>query len=223
MEEEAPVAGPSPALSSSGQPVGRAMPDDPVLRAHAEMRARVEAAPFAPSLGAFLDTAAAAHGAAPLWRFIEAPPDLPFRETSYAGLAEATRRVAAGLARRGVRPGERVGVMLPNIPAFPIAWLALARLGAVMIPVNTGYTARELDYVLGDGGASHLVVHEDALPPVLDLLAQRPVLDRERIHSWTASGSMSSAARRPACGTGSRCWKAMRPGLRAIRPASMTS
>ena len=146
------------------------------------MRARVEGAPFAPSLGAFLDGAAARRGAAPLWRFVDAPDDLPMREITYAGLADATRRVAAGLARRGVARGDRVGVMLPNIPAFPVTWLALARLGAVMIPVNTGYTARELDYVLGDGGASHLVVHEDALPPLLDLLAQRPILDRDRIH-----------------------------------------
>ncbi|WP_372624467.1 class I adenylate-forming enzyme family protein [Falsiroseomonas sp.] len=160
----------------------RAASGDPVLRAHADMRARVEAAPFAPSLGAFLDEAALRHGAAPLWRFIDAPPDLLLREITYKGLAEATRRVAAGLARRGVARGDRVGVMLPNIPAFPITWLALARLGAVMIPVNTGYTARELDYVLGDGGASHLVVHEDALRPLLDLLAQRPALDPDRIH-----------------------------------------
>ncbi len=153
-----------------------------MLRAHAAMRARVEAAPFAPSLGAFLDRSASRHGAAPLWRFLDAPADLPLREITYAGLADITRRVAAGLALRGVARGDRVGVMLPNIPAFPITWLALARLGAVMIPVNTGYTARELDYVLGDGGASHLVVHEDALPALLDLLAQRPVLDRDRIH-----------------------------------------
>jgi crotonobetaine/carnitine-CoA ligase len=155
---------------------------DPTLAAHAAMRARVEAPPFAPSLGAFVDAAAAEHGATPLWRFLDQPDDLPFREIDYAGLAEATCRIAAGLARRGVQPGERVGVMLPNIPAFPLTWLALARLGAVMIPVNTGYTVRELDYVLGDGGATHLVVHEDCLGAVEELLAQRPLLDRACIH-----------------------------------------
>lgn len=156
--------------------------NDPVLAAHAAMRARIEAPPFALSLGAFVDEAAAAHGAAPLWRFIDAPDVLPLREITYAGLAEATRRVASGLAQTGVRRGDRVGVMLPNIPAFPVSWLALARLGAIMIPINTGYTARELDYVLGDGGASHLVVHEDALPALEELLAQRPILDPGNIH-----------------------------------------
>lgn len=158
------------------------MPMEHILAAHAAMRARVEAAPFAPSLGAFVDQQAAQHGPALVWRFIEQPDDLPMRALSYTGLAEATRRIAAGLAARGVKRGERVGVMLPNIPAFPLTWLALARLGAVMVPINTGYTARELDYVLTDGGAAHLVVHEDALPVLLDLLAQRPLLDRGAIH-----------------------------------------
>ncbi len=155
---------------------------DPILAAHAAMRARVEAPPFAPSLGAFVDAAAAAHGDAPVWRFVDAPDDLPFRDLTYNGLADLTRRIAAGLAAGRVKHGERVGVMLPNIPAFPLTWLALARLGAIMIPVNTGYTVRELDYVLGDGGATHLVVHEDCLNVVEELLAQRPVLDRGHIH-----------------------------------------
>lgn len=183
---------------------------DATLTAHAAMRSRVEAAPFAVNLGTFLDDAATRHGAAPLWRFIEAPDSLPFREIDYAGLAAVTRTVAAGLARRGVRPGDRVGVMLPNIPAFPITWLALARLGAVMIPVNIGYTPRELDYALSDGGAAHLVIHEDCLPALLDLLAERLLLERGNIHvvgrppqgmrAWSAlldNGSATLPADRP--------------------------
>ena len=155
---------------------------DAVLAAHAAMRARVEAPPFAPSLGAFIDERAAAHGPETVWRFIDAPEDLPYREISYSQLADLTNRIAAGLSRAGVKKGERVGVMLPNIPAFPLTWLAIARLGAIMIPVNTGYTVRELDYVLGDGGATHLVVHQHCLGPVQELLAQRAALDPAAIH-----------------------------------------
>jgi crotonobetaine/carnitine-CoA ligase len=155
---------------------------DPLLLAHAAFRARIEAEAFAPSLGAFVDDAAARLGGTPLWRFIDAPDNTVLREITYAGLAEATRRVASGLAAAGVCRGERVGVMLPNVPAFPVTWLALARLGAIMIPVNTGYTAAELDYVLGDGGATHLVVDDTCLPAVLDLLAQRQVIARGSIH-----------------------------------------
>lgn len=154
---------------------------DPVLAAHAAMRARVEAPPFAANLAAFVDDCALRMGEAPVWSFVDAPDDLPFRNLSYAGLAEATRRIAAGLEAVGVAPGQRVGVMLPNIPAFPLSWLSIARLGAVMIPVNTGYTMRELDYVLADGGASFLIVHEDCLGPVQDLLAAGFALPREHI------------------------------------------
>jgi crotonobetaine/carnitine-CoA ligase len=159
-----------------------AIPQDPVLAAHAATRARIEAPAFAPSLGAFVDAAAAEFGDAPLWRFIDTPTDLPMREITYTGLAETTRRVASGLAQAGVQRGDRVGVMLPNIPAFPVTWLALARLGAIMIPVNTGYTSSELAYVLGDGGATHLVVHETVLPAVQDLLAERPLIELDHIH-----------------------------------------
>lgn len=169
-------------VASDARAAVPARSDDPLLLAHAAFRARIEAKPFAASLAAFVDDAAARHGDALLWRFIDAPDDTLLREARYRDLAEATRRVAAGLAAAGVRRSERVGVMLPNVPAFPVTWLALARLGAVMIPVNTGYTAAELDYVLGDGGATHLVVDETCLPALLDLLAKRPAVAREAIH-----------------------------------------
>src|SRR5690606_31271309 len=64
-----------------------------------------------------------------------------------------THEVAAALAAHGVRPGDRVAVMVANRPEFPLLWLALARLGAALVPVNTGY--RELD-----GG--HVVAHSGA-------------------------------------------------------------
>ena len=54
--------------------------------------------------------------------------------------------------------------MLPNVPAYVITWLALARLGAVMVPVNTAYTPREVAYVLENAEASYLVIHSDFLP-----------------------------------------------------------
>ena len=51
--------------------------------------------------------------------------------------------------------------MLPNVMAMPLTWLALARLGAVMVPVNTRYTGRELHLLLADSEASHLVIGHD--------------------------------------------------------------
>ena len=80
---------------------------------------------------------------------------------TYAGLLTKVERLATWLYAVGVRKGSHVGVMLPNISAFPLSWLAIARLGAVMIPVNTRYTARELHYVLDDGDADFLIIHAD--------------------------------------------------------------
>jgi carnitine-CoA ligase len=57
-------------------------------------------------------------------------------------------RAAAMFAARGVEPGDRVGVMSANHPSTVITLLALARLGAVMVPVNPEYRAAEAGYVL---------------------------------------------------------------------------
>jgi crotonobetaine/carnitine-CoA ligase len=77
---------------------------------------------------------------------------------TYAGLREDVMRCAAGLYGLGVRHGTKVAVMLPNVPEFPLTWLALARIGAVMVPVNTRYTGRELNYAVTDSGARYVVL-----------------------------------------------------------------
>jgi crotonobetaine/carnitine-CoA ligase len=66
--------------------------------------------------------------------------------------------------------------MLPNIVEMPITWLALATLGAVMVPINVRYTAHELAYVLTDSNASHLVIHDSFSPLLADLPAREPPL-----------------------------------------------
>jgi len=114
--------------------------------------------PYA-SLGQLVDTAAARFGANPLWVSIDGDTSLSFSE-----FAAATRRCANGFSAVGVKPGAHVAVMLPNVPAYVITWIALARLGAVMVPVNTQYTPRELEYVLEDSDASVLVIDETYTP-----------------------------------------------------------
>lgn len=119
---------------------------------------RIEAEPLPRNIGALLDTAADAVPGQTAWRFIANDEAITYRE-----LRDAVNRLANGLAAAGVRPGTHVGVMLPNISAMPLTWLALARLGAVMIPVNTRYTGRELHYCLEDGRAEFLVIHDASL------------------------------------------------------------
>lgn len=72
---------------------------------------------------------------------------------SYARFAEDTRRIAAGLARRGVRLGERVLIHLDNSPEAIVAWYACARLGAVAVTTNTRSAQDELRYFAEHSGA----------------------------------------------------------------------
>jgi crotonobetaine/carnitine-CoA ligase len=118
-----------------------------------------EREPHPESMGALLDQAAGRFGDHPAFVFFQSGDQLTFRE-----LKERADRLAAGLARLGVVKGTHVALMVPNGPPFPVTWLALARLGAVMVPVNNRYTARELSYVLRDADTDFLVIHSDYLP-----------------------------------------------------------
>src|SRR5215469_127527 len=72
---------------------------------------------------------------------------------SYARLHEATKRASTLLASLGVEPGDRVGIMMPNVPAFPIAFYGALAAGAVTVPMNPLLKSREVGYYLGDSGA----------------------------------------------------------------------
>jgi len=77
-------------------------------------------------------------------------------ELSYAQLDDASAHVAGLLAERGLRPGDRVGVMLPNVPAFPVVYYGILRAGGVVVPMNVLLKEREVAYYLGDSGAKLL-------------------------------------------------------------------
>ena len=72
---------------------------------------------------------------------------------TYAQLREAARRASGLLAAHGVQPGDRVGIMLPNVPAFPISFYGALAAGAVVVPMNPLLKSREIAYYLGDSGA----------------------------------------------------------------------
>jgi long-chain acyl-CoA synthetase len=83
------------------------------------------------------------------------------RELTYAALDAATARVAGLLRAKGVRPGDRVGVMLPNVEYFPIAYYGALRAGAAVVPMNVLLKAREVSFYLGDSGANVLFAWHD--------------------------------------------------------------
>jgi long-chain acyl-CoA synthetase len=72
---------------------------------------------------------------------------------TYEELDQRSARVAGLLAARGVEPGDRVGLMLANVPQFPMLYYGVLRAGAVVVPMNPLLKAREVEYYLGDSGA----------------------------------------------------------------------
>src|SRR5712664_3537709 len=79
------------------------------------------------------------------------------RAITYAQFAESIRRVAAGLAGRGLEKGDVFGILSPNIPEYAIAFHAVATLGGISCTVNPLYTEQEIAHQLNDSGARFLV------------------------------------------------------------------
>jgi crotonobetaine/carnitine-CoA ligase len=74
-------------------------------------------------------------------------------EITFAQADEQTNRLAHVLSAHGIGKGVHVAVMLPNGIDFPLAWLAIAKIGAVMVPINTQYQEHDLGYLLRDSEA----------------------------------------------------------------------
>jgi long-chain acyl-CoA synthetase len=79
------------------------------------------------------------------------------RRVDYAQLDRASAHVAARLAAEGIRPGDRVGLMAPNVPEFVAAYYGILRAGAVVVPLDTELKRDELRFMLADAGASLLI------------------------------------------------------------------
>jgi long-chain acyl-CoA synthetase len=75
---------------------------------------------------------------------------------SYSALDDASARVASLLREHGVEPGDRVALMLPNVPQFAIVYYGVLRAGAVVLPMNILFKRREVAFLLGDSEAKLL-------------------------------------------------------------------
>ncbi len=78
-------------------------------------------------------------------------------ELTYAELDDRSARLATLLRERGLRPGDRVGVMLPNVIEFPVAYYGVLRGGGVVVPMNVLLKRREIAFYLEDSGAGLLL------------------------------------------------------------------
>jgi long-chain acyl-CoA synthetase len=81
---------------------------------------------------------------------------------TYAQLDELSARAAGWLLERGLRPGDPVGVMTPNVPHFPVFYYGVLRAGGAVVPMNPLLKAREVAHYLGDSGARLVLAWETA-------------------------------------------------------------
>ncbi|GAB5352050.1 long-chain-fatty-acid--CoA ligase [Qipengyuania sp. 483] len=89
-------------------------------------------------------------------------PDAPFlhflgRTYTYSEILEEARRFAAGLVARGIAPGDRVGLFLPNVPIYASAYYGAMMAGAVVVNFSPLYTVEELAWQVADSGTRLLV------------------------------------------------------------------
>ncbi|MCL6611275.1 MAG: long-chain fatty acid--CoA ligase [Peptococcaceae bacterium] len=94
---------------------------------------------------------------------------------TYSGLKDQVDRLARALADLGVKKGDRVGLMLPNIPQEVISYYAVLKIGAVGVGINPMYTERELSHQLRDSGAETLIFLDQLAPKVLKTAPDTPV------------------------------------------------
>lgn len=144
------------------------------------------------NIGHLVDHAAVQYRDRLFWQSIDDDVSLTF-----AGLASDSVSVARALHGIGARKGDHIAVMMPSVPEFFIVWVAIARLGAVAVPINYQYTVAELEYVLKDSNTRFMVVEHERIGLIDELNAggkalipeDRIVLhggSRKGMHDWTA-------------------------------------
>ena len=95
---------------------------------------------------------------------------------TYADVDRQSRDFAAYLQKKlGVKKGDRIAVMMPNLLAFPIAFLGIIRTGAAQANVNPLYTPRELEHQLRDAGVKVMVVFAGSSATVAEVIASTPL------------------------------------------------
>jgi len=141
------------------------MASQPWLKTYRESGIPAEIDPNAHrSVVEMLEKAMKAHADRPAFR--------SFGQTlTYADVDRQSRNFAAYLQKKlGVKRGDRIAVMMPNLLAFPIAFLGIIRAGAAQVNVNPLYTPRELEHQLRDAGVQIMVVFAGSSATVAEVM-----------------------------------------------------
>ena len=97
------------------------------------------------------------------------------KDVSYAQVDSLAQAFAAYLQGLGLVKGDRVAIMMPNVPQYPVAVAGILRAGFVVVNVNPLYTARELEHQLKDSGAKAIVIVENFAATLEQCIAATPV------------------------------------------------
>jgi long-chain acyl-CoA synthetase len=120
------------------------------------------------ALDSILDSTAATHPDRPCLRFFG-------RRMTYRQVLDGALRFAAAVQKRGVKPGDRVVLLLPNTPQFVISYFGLLKAGAVVVPLNPLSSDRELAFFLADSEAETAVTIPLFLSKVTSMLGRTPL------------------------------------------------
>ena len=125
-----------------------------------------------PSLVTLLEESFRKYRNLPAYRFMG-------RSISFGQVDDLSRAFAAWLQAQGLARGDRVAIMMPNVPQYPVAVAAILRAGYVVVNVNPLYTPRELEHQLKDSGAKLIVILENfaaTLQQVMDKVPTQKVV-----------------------------------------------
>src|SRR6266850_5670693 len=114
------------------------------------------------------------------------------RSVTFREIDQLSDRLAAALAKRGVRPGDRVTIFMPNSIEFVIAFYGTLKIGGVVNPINAQSKEREVRFQVNDAGATAVLYHA-ALAPVVD--AVRSELKGVRAFAVTGDAAPSGVER----------------------------
>src|SRR6516225_2118460 len=124
-------------------------------------------------------------------RFAEKPAIRCFDQTlTYADTDRLSRNFTAYLqSKLGVAKGDRIAVMLPNIPAFALAMLGIVRAGAVQLNVNPLYSPRELEHQLNDAGVETIVIFSGSSSTLADIITDTRVKNVVTVNLGDGTGA----------------------------------
>ena len=140
----------------------------PWLQAYpAGVPADIDASQY-PSLVALLEESFQKHGDKVAYSFLG-------KEFGFGYVDSVSRALAGYLQSLGLSQGDRVAIMMPNVPQYPVAVAAILRAGYVVVNVNPLYTARELEHQLKDSGSKAIIILENFAATLEACLANTPV------------------------------------------------